>query len=103
MKFADELAEQLGRPPLESELTLMMLDWCANKDITRVAACIDPALLGTFVKAVMRVVSYVDVVREVLLGLGEYETHNRLDNHMDALLGGLVTNESLYLRMEDAE
>ena len=44
---------------------------------------------------------YVDVVREVLLGLGEYELHNALDNHTDLLLGGLVTNESLYLRLAD--
>ena len=50
-------------------------------------------------QAVLRVVSYVDVVKEVLLGLGEYETHNRLDHHTDLLLGGLVTNESLYLRI----
>ena len=70
---------------------------CERKDITRIAQWIDPHLLGTFVKAVMRVVSYIDIVREVLLGLGKYEVHNRCDNHMDALLGGLVTNESLYL------
>jgi hypothetical protein len=48
----------------------------------------------------MRILSYVDVVREVLLGLGEYATHNALDAHADALLGGLVTNESLYLRLD---
>ena len=53
-------------------------------------------------QAVLRVVSYVDVVKEVLLGLGEYETHNRLDAHMELLLGGLVTNESLYLHLVDA-
>jgi hypothetical protein len=49
----------------------------------------------------MRIISYVDVTREVLLGLGEYEAHNALDNHTDLLLGGLVTNESLYLRLAD--
>ena len=38
---------------------------------------------------------------QVLLGLGEYETHNALDNHTDLLLGGLVTNESLYLSLAD--
>lgn len=38
---------------------------------------------------------------QVLLGLSEYEVYNRLDNHMDLLLGGLVTNESLYLRLAD--
>ena len=50
----------------------------------------------------MRIISYIDVCKEVLLGLGEYETHNALDNHTDLLLGGLVTNESLYLRLAEA-
>ena len=49
----------------------------------------------------MRVVSYLDVTREVLLGLNEFELFNRLDHHTDLLLGGLVTNESLYLRLAD--
>ena len=82
---------------------LMMLDWTTHKDIKRIAVWIDSYMLGTFVKAVMRVASYIDVVKEVLLGLGAYETHNKLDNHMDLLLGGLVTNESLYLRLADGE
>ena len=106
---------------LEMNMLLMMLDWCTYKDIGRIAAWLDAHMLGVFVKArsplpallysalpmqaldppqaVLRVVSYVDVVKEVLLGLGEYETHNRLDHHTDLLLGGLVTNESLYLRI----
>ena len=48
----------------------------------------------------LRVVSYIDVTREVLLGLGDFELFNRLDHHTDLLLGGIVTNESLYLRLE---
>ena len=68
----------------------------------RIASWLDGHELGSFVKGVMRIVSYVDVVRTVLLGLGEYETHNRLDAHMELLLGGLVTNESLYLHLVDA-
>ena len=47
----------------------------------------------------MRIVSYVDIVKEVALGLGQFEVHNALDNHLDKLLGGLVTNESLYLAL----
>jgi len=30
-------------------------------------------ITGTFVKAVMRVVSYIEVLKEVVLGLGFYE------------------------------
>uniref|UniRef100_A0A7S0LTH6 ATP-dependent RNA helicase Ski2/MTR4 C-terminal domain-containing protein n=1 Tax=Coccolithus braarudii TaxID=221442 RepID=A0A7S0LTH6_9EUKA len=86
---------------LDPTLSMMMLDWCTHKDITRVASWLDAHMLGVFVKAVLRVVSYVDVVREVLLGLNDYEAYNKLDHHTDLLLGGLVTNESLYLRMGD--
>jgi len=43
----------------------------------------------------------VCVCVQVLLGLHEYELYNRLDHHTDLLLGGLVTNESLYLTMAD--
>ena len=61
---------------------------------------LEPSLLGTFVKSIMRIVSYVDMVREVALGLGQFEVHNALDNHIDRLLGGLVTNASLYLNFD---
>jgi len=100
LRETDALAEIL-EVTLDRTLSLMMLDWTKHKDITRIAQWIDPALLGGFVKAVMRVSSYIDVLKEVLLGLGMYEVHNKLDNHMDLLLGGLVTNESLYLRIAD--
>jgi len=96
----DELAEIL-EVELDRTLALIMLDWVATKDIARIANWIEAPLLGTFVKAVMRIISYVDVVKDVLLGLGEYEGHNALDNHTDLLLGGLVTNESLYLRLAE--
>ena len=106
--FEEVLQETVGMAEmlevsLDRTLTLMMLDWTEHKDITRIAQWIDPHMLGSFVKAVMRVASYLDVVREVLLGLGAYETHNRLDNFMDLILGGLVTNESLYLRIADTD
>ena len=56
---------------LDRELAGHMLDWTAHKDLLRVAQWVEPAMLGTFVKAVMRVVTYVEVLKEVLLGLGQ--------------------------------
>ena len=73
-----------------------------HKDILRIAQCLDAHMLGVFVKTTLRVVAHLDVTREVLLGLGQFELFNRLDHHTDLLLGGLVTNESLYLRMAAA-
>ena len=85
---------------LNENLASLMLDWCTHKDITRIAMWVDGSMMGAFVKSVMRVVSYLDVVKEVLLGLGMITVHNRLDNLVDILLGGIVTNESLYLRID---
>jgi hypothetical protein len=108
--------------PDHAPVPALPLARCTNKDITRIAQCLDAHMLGVFVKTVLRVVSYLDVTREVrlqpasrfraprtldhlsqslqvLLGLNEFELFNRLDHHTDLLLGGLVTNESLYLRL----
>ena len=44
---------------------------CEKKDIRRVACWLDAHMLGVFVKSVLRVVSYLDVVRNwrvLLLG-----------------------------------
>ena len=85
---------------LDRNLGLLVLDWVEHKDIKRIAMWIEPSLLGTFVKSIMRIVSYVDMIREVALGLGQFEVHNCLDDHIDRLLGGLVTNASLYLNFD---
>mmetsp|Transcript_15421 Transcript_15421/g.23190 ORF Transcript_15421/g.23190 Transcript_15421/m.23190 type:complete len:1435 (-) Transcript_15421:1365-5669(-) len=98
--YADELSEQLDKEKPDRILALLVLEWVKTKDIKVIAKLVDPHLLGSFVKVIMRLLSYIDVVREVLLGLGQYEIHNRLDNHADGLLAGLVTNESLYLRID---
>ena len=91
--YADELAGQLDLDPPPRRLLLLALDWCLTKDAHRSLRRPDQA---SFVKSVMRILSYVDVVREVLLGLGEYATQcSALDAHGEffALLGGgLVTN-----------
>ena len=100
LQATEGLAEYL-EVELDRTLTLIMLDWVTHKDFSRIATWIDGYMLGTFVRAVLRVSSYLDVMREVLLGLAMYETHNKLDNHMDLLYGGLVTNESLYLRVAE--
>eukprot|EP00930_Biecheleria_cincta_P033780 TRINITY_DN23394_c0_g1_i2.p1 TRINITY_DN23394_c0_g1~~TRINITY_DN23394_c0_g1_i2.p1 ORF type:complete len:203 (+),score=27.50 TRINITY_DN23394_c0_g1_i2:255-863(+) len=97
--YSDKLAASL-EVELDRTMGLLVLDWMRNKDLMRVARFIDAALLGDFIKTVMRLLSYVEHIREAFLGLGAYESFNRCDNYSDKLLGGLVSNESLYLHME---
>ena len=51
LDYTDELAAML-EVELDRHLGLLMLDWCTHKDLARIACWIEPALLGTFVKAV---------------------------------------------------
>jgi len=36
-------------------------------------------------------------LKPILLGLEYYELYNKLDNHQDKLIDGIVTNSSLYI------
>mmetsp|Transcript_15985 Transcript_15985/g.43269 ORF Transcript_15985/g.43269 Transcript_15985/m.43269 type:complete len:835 (-) Transcript_15985:152-2656(-) len=95
-----ELAKELG-VELDKTLGLHMLDWCLHRDIARITKKIRPSMLGLFVKAVAQVVAFIDTLKEVLLGMGFYKTYNKLENHSDALMGGIVTTMSLYLATAD--
>ena len=75
----------------------LMYLWATNKDINEICQYIGTGQIGTFIKAVLRVISYTDELKKVLLGLQHYEMYNRLDGHQDRLLGGIITNRSLYL------
>lgn len=70
--------------------------WATTKDIASVAELIDFGSLGSFVRVVLRVIAMVEELRSILLGLGDYETYNLLENPQERLLSGVVTNRSLY-------
>lgn len=71
----------------------------SDKDIRAIAALLDPHQLGVFVKLVLRVVALTEELRPVLLGLEKFELYNALENVHARLLGGVVTNASLYVMM----
>jgi hypothetical protein len=58
---------------------------------------VDISQLGVFIKAVLRVISFIDELKTILLGLQYYELYNVLENHQERLLEGIVTNRSLYV------
>lgn len=76
---------------------LLLYLWTTHKDMNQIYGYIGSGQLGTFIKAVLRVISYMEEIKKVLLGLQYYELYNRLDHHQDRLMDGLVTNRSLYV------
>lgn len=76
---------------------LLVHRWAVNKDIHEICGYIGAGQLGTFVKSVLRVISYMEEMKTVLLGLQYYELYNKIDHHQDRLMDGIVTNRSLYV------
>jgi superfamily II RNA helicase len=93
----DERLKQGGQGDIEYNTGLLVYMWAHHKDIHQICNYIGSGQLGTFVKVVLRVISYMDEIKKVLLGLQYYELYNCLDHHQDRLMNGLVTNRSLYV------
>ncbi len=89
---ADRYDADINRP-----LALLVSTWCQTHDFAALAARIEAHALGHFVKAIMRVATHVEMLREMLQRLMRFEEHARLDNATDALYGGIVSNLSLYV------
>ena len=76
---------------------LLVFLWAKNKDIHEICGYVGAGQLGTFVKSILRVISYMDEMKKVLLGLQYYELYNKLEHHQDRLMDGIVSNRSLYV------
>jgi superfamily II RNA helicase len=73
--------------------------WAKNKDIHEICSYLGAGQLGTFVKSILRVISYMDEMKKVLLGLQYYELYNKMEHHQDRLMDGIVSNRSLYVEV----
>jgi superfamily II RNA helicase len=71
--------------------------WLQAHDIRALTGLLGFQGIGSFVKAVMRTLSFVEDTRKVLLDLGKFELYNRLEGFKTAMLSGVVTNMSLYV------
>lgn len=77
---------------------LLLNLWVKNKDISEICQYIEFGNIGTFIRCVLRVISFIDEIKPVLLGLELYELYNMMDNHHEKLMDGIVSNRSLYLQ-----
>ena len=71
-------------------------EWLSNKDIRYIASILPIHQMGSFVRIVLRVLAMIDEMRPAIMGIGKYELYNKLDGCCNLLMGGIVTNISLY-------
>jgi superfamily II RNA helicase len=97
--LSERVADGMGLrdTPLNWESAVMMYTWASSKDIVQISRVVDTANLGVFVRTVLRVISFIDEIKTVLLGTEKYALYNKLENHHERLLSGVVTNQSLYV------
>ena len=77
--------------------SVLIHEWVKNKDIYYISRFMDISHLGIFVKVILRVISYIDELKKILLGMEQFELYNLLENHHEKLLSNIVTNKSLYI------
>jgi len=67
------------------------------RDISRILQYTDIASFGSFIKVVLRVSSFIEEVKTILLGLEYFEEYNKLENYEERLFFGLVGNDSIHV------
>ncbi len=91
-----EMGEELNYR-IHYNTSILLHEWALNKDIYIISRYLDISQIGVFVRVILRVISFIDELKNILLGLNNYELYNLLENHHDRLLNNVVTNKSLYI------
>ena len=95
-KKTKQLAELYYEEELDTSVSILMYDWVTHKDISRIMQFSDISSFGSFVKVVLRVTSFIEETKTILLGFEDYEKYNKLENYEERLFHGLVGNDSIY-------
>lgn len=82
---------------LDKGIAYIMYDWVMYKDVKRILQFTHLSSFGSFIKVVLRVCSFIEETKTILLGLEKYEEYNRLENYEERIFSGIVSNDSIYV------
>ena len=97
LRHSVELAEDYYNEKLHTNIAYVMYDWMVYRDISRILQYTDIASFGSFIKVVLRVSSFIEEVKTILIGLEYFEEYNKLENYEERLFFGLVGNDSIHV------
>lgn len=86
--------KELIQPNLKANI---IYDWIINKNIVYISQYIGLEDLGNFIKTILRISSFIDELKTILLGLEMYDIYNKFENHEEKLFYGIVSNSSIYV------
>lgn len=82
---------------LDKGIAYIMYDWVTHKDVKRILQFTHLSSFGSFIKVVLRVCSFIEETKTILLGLEKYEEYNRLENYEERIFSGIVSNDSIHV------
>tara|TARA_Y100000389_G_scaffold204905_1_gene260665 strand:- start:4436 stop:8209 length:3774 start_codon:yes stop_codon:yes gene_type:complete len=97
MKHSEVLSEDYYNEKLHTGIAYIMYDWMTHRDIYRILQYMDISSFGSFIKVVLRVSSFIEEIKTILLGLEYFEEYNKLENYEERLFFGLVGNDSIHI------
>lgn len=75
----------------------IIYDWIINKNIVNIVKYTGLEELGNFIKTILRISSFIEELKTILLGLEIYEIYNKFENYEEKLFYGIVSNSSIYV------
>ena len=82
---------------LDKGIAYIMYDWMIHRDVKRILQFTNLSSFGSFIKVVLRVSSFIEETKTILLGLEKYEEYNKLENYEEKLFCGIVGNDSIHV------
>lgn len=96
LRLSGELANTFNFETSMVSARLMHL-WNTTKDVNRLSYFVPVHQLGSFIKMVLRVSSFMEELEPILLGLERFKVLNVISNFQEKLFYGVITNHSLYV------
>lgn len=96
-RMSKELAELYYEEDLDTSASYLVYDWVTHKDVNRILQFSDISSFGSFIKVILRVSSFIEETKSILLGFEEFEKYNILENYEERLFHGIVGNDSIYI------
>ena len=75
----------------------VIYEWVTTKNVESIIQYTGLAEFGNFVKTMLRISSFVEEIKTILLGLEKYEVYNRFENYEERIFYGMVSNASVYV------
>jgi superfamily II RNA helicase len=75
----------------------LIYEWIKYKNVETIVQYTGLSEFGNFIKTMLRISSFVEEIRTIVMGLERYDLYNRFENYEERIFYGIVSNSSIYV------